>query len=169
MNLKLLEAAVRWDSLIAALPPLEQVEAITAILVAIQRFTLRTGKAMRSQIESRLAELEALTAQPGTVHGEQALQNLLLLAGLRLRRQEALRQEATRLLRRTHQPERLLPRALLDLRLLTSTKPWLAIVEELRRLATEFGPLYSPALGLIERANNHLTYHPEEPPHENTR
>ena len=43
------------------------------------------------------------------------------------------------------------------------------VVEELRRLATEFGPLYSPALGLIERANNHLTYHPEEPPHENTR
>lgn len=43
------------------------------------------------------------------------------------------------------------------------------VVGELRRLATEFGPLYSPALGLTERANNHLTYHPEEPPHENTR
>ena len=150
VNLNLLAAAVRWDSLIAAQPPLEQVEAITAILVAIQRFTLRTGKAMRSQIESRLAELEALTAQPGTVHGEQALQNLLLLAGLRLRRQEALRQEATRLLRRTHQPERLLPRALLDLRLLTSTKPWLAIVEELRRQDPQ-NPLLLLALATMQR------------------
>ena len=150
VNLNLLEAAVRWDTLIAALPPLEQVEAITAILVAIQRFTLRTSKAMRSQIASRLAELEALAAAPGTTHGERALQSLLLLAGLRLRRQEALRQEATRLLRRSHQPERLLPRVLLDLRLLTSTKPWLAIVEELRRQDPQ-NPLLLLALATMQR------------------
>ena len=43
------------------------------------------------------------------------------------------------------------------------------IVQQLRLLEKEFGPLYSPAPGLIDRANHHQTYHPEEPTHENTR
>ena len=43
------------------------------------------------------------------------------------------------------------------------------IVAELRRLEIEFGPLYSPAGGLVERVNHHQTYHSEEPNHENTR
>lgn len=43
------------------------------------------------------------------------------------------------------------------------------VIEELRGLEKEFGPLYSPALGLIERAHHHQPYHLEEPPHENAR
>jgi tetratricopeptide (TPR) repeat protein len=150
VTLDLIQATIRWDALIAALPPTDRVEAITALLVAILRFTLRTGKAMRSQIESRLAELEALAAEPGTTLAERALQSLLLLAGLRLRRQEALRQEAARLLRRSHQPERLLSRALLDLRLLTTTKPWQAIVEGLCRQDPQ-NPLLLLALATMQR------------------
>jgi tetratricopeptide (TPR) repeat protein len=150
VTLDLVPATIRWDTLIAALPATDRVQAITAILVATHRFAVRTGKAMRGQIESRLAELEELAAEPGTAHAEQALQNLLLLAGLRLRRQEALRQEAARLLRRSHQPERLLSRALLDLHLLTTTKPWQAIVDDLHRQDPQ-NPLLLLALATMQR------------------
>ena len=139
VRLDLPKIAPRWDALVESLEPLEQVEALSAIVAVILRFTARSSTAMRSQIAARLAALEALAADPaadGNVRSR-ALQHQLLLAGLRLRRSEQLVQESTRLLRRSHQPERILARALLDLRMLMTTKPWLSIAEDLHRQAPE--------------------------------
>ena len=139
VRLDLPKIAPRWDALVDSLEPLEQVEALTAIVAVIFRFTARSSSAMRSQIAARLAALEALAADP-TAEGNvraRALQHQLLLAGLRLRRPEQLVQESTRLLRRSHQPQRILARALLDLRMLMATRPWLSIAEELHRQAPD--------------------------------
>jgi len=151
VTLEMLGASSRWDALIAPLPPTEQVGALTAILAAIHRFCRRTGKVMLSQISSRMADLEQLAADPGTPHGDQALRALLLLAGLGLKRSEAPDEVAKRLLRRTHQPERLLSLVLLELRMLTSTRPWQAVAEELRR-QDPHNPLLTLALATMQRS-----------------
>lgn len=150
VTLELVAASSRWDALIEPLPAAEQVEALTAILAALHRFCRCTGKLMATQIAARLADLDRLAADPGSAHGEQALRALLLLQGLRLKRSEAPGPQATPLLRRTHRPERLLPLALLDLRMLTSTRPWRALVEDLRR-QDPHNPLLPLALATMER------------------
>ena len=144
------QAALAWERLLQTLPPAEQVEGHTAILVVIHRFAQRTSKAMKALIAGHLAALEKLAEDPNTPHGQQALQRLLLVAGLRIRRQEALREEASRLLRRLHQPGRMLPRALLDLRVLTTTKPWQAILEDQQRRDPE-NPLLMLAMASMHR------------------
>ena len=150
VSLALPAASDRWDSLLSTLEPAERVEALTAMLVAIHRFCRRVGKPVTSQIARRQEQLEQLATEPGTAHGEQALRALLLLHGLRLKRSEAPGPEIVRLLRRTHQPERALPLALLDLRLFVSTKPWRAMVDDLRRQDPQ-QPLLTLALATMER------------------
>jgi tetratricopeptide (TPR) repeat protein len=151
VTLEMLGASSRWDALIAPLPPTDQVEALTAILAAIHRFCRRTGRVMLSQIAARMVDLEHLAADPGTPQGDHALRALLLLAGLRLKRSEAPGEVAKHLLRRTHQPERLLSLALLDLRMLASTRPWQAVAEELRR-QDPHNPLLTLALATMQRS-----------------
>ena len=88
LPLALPAASDRWDALLDPLPPGERVEPLLTILVAIQRFCRRGGKAITSQIALRQAQLERLAADPGTSHGERALRALLLLHGLRLKPSE---------------------------------------------------------------------------------
>ncbi|MFZ0408965.1 MAG: hypothetical protein WAM11_12765 [Cyanobium sp.] len=151
VTLELPEASRRWDALLTALPPLEQVEALTAIVAALQRFCRRSGKPLAQEITVRLLQLEQHAAGTDPAQVDRALRSLLLLLGLRLKRGESPAQEASRLLRASHQPERLLPLALLDLRLLCSTKPWLALVQELRRQDPQ-NPLLTLALATMERS-----------------
>lgn len=154
--LALPEASDRWDALLSPQPPADQVEALTAILVAIQRFCRRAGKAIASQRTLRLAQLEAQASSVDTAAGEGALQSLLLLHGLGLKRSEAPGPEAARLLRCAPQPHRTLPLALLDLRLFTSTKSWRPLVEDLRRQEPH-NPLLTLALATMERTGS-FTY-----------
>lgn len=148
-------ASDRWDALLASQPPTGQVEALTAILVAIQRFCRRAGKAITSQIARRLAELEEQATRADTPEGEAALRALLLLHGLGLKRSEAPGPEAARLLRRARQPQRTLPLALLDLRLFASTRPWRPLVDDLRRQEPH-NPLLTLALATMERPGSYL-------------
>lgn len=147
-------ASDRWDALLSPLPPADQVEALTAILLAIQRFCRRVGKAITSQHALRLAQLEAVAAAADSAAGEAALRALLLLHGLGLKRSEAPGPEAARLLRRAPQPHRTLPLALLDLRLFTSTTLWRALVEDLRRQEPH-NPLLTLALATMERTSSY--------------
>ncbi|TVS05398.1 MAG: hypothetical protein EA413_06900 [Cyanobium sp. PLM2.Bin73] len=140
-NLETAEASLRWDGLLDPLPAAQRVEPLVAILVGILRFCSRTSKTTRLQIETRLAQLEALAAEVGTLHAARAAQALLLLAGLRFKDPDDLEAESRRLLRRAHQPERLVARALLDLRLLVPTRPWRAIVEDLLERDSQNGLL----------------------------
>jgi tetratricopeptide (TPR) repeat protein len=153
VSLALPAAADRWDALLAPLQPAEQVEALTAVLAAIHRFCRRVGKPLASEIARRQEQLERLAAELGSAHGDQALRALLLLHGLRLKRSEAPGPEMARLLRRAHQPERALPLALLDLRLLASTTPWRAMVEDLLRQDPQ-QPLLMLALATMERTGS---------------
>ena len=116
-------------------------EVLAAILAAIHRFCSRSSKTTRQQIETRLAQLEALAAEVGTPHAEPAAQALLLLAGLRFKAADDLEEVSRPLLRRSPQPGRLLARALLDLRLLGPTRPWHALVEDLRQQDPQNGLL----------------------------
>lgn len=150
VTLELPEASRRWDELLAPLPPLEQVEALSAIVAAIQRFCRRGGRGLAGEIKARLLQLEGHAAA-GTDQADRALRALLVLHGLRLKRGEPPGPEARRLLRASQQPERLLPLALLDLRLLCSTKPWLETVQELRRQDPQ-SPLLTLALATMERS-----------------
>ncbi|MFN9643759.1 MAG: tetratricopeptide repeat protein [Cyanobacteriota bacterium] len=143
-------ASDRWDALLAALSPADQVEALTAILVAIRRFCRRTGKPITSEVARRQAQLEAHAARTDTPQGEAALRALLLLHGLGLKASEEPGTEAARLLRRARQPQRTLPMALFDLRLFASTKPWRAVVDDLRRQDPD-NPLLTLALATMER------------------
>ncbi|MFN7678748.1 MAG: hypothetical protein ACK5QW_09180 [Cyanobacteriota bacterium] len=153
VSLALPAASDRWEALLASLDPADQVEALTAVLVAIHRFCRRVGKAISGEIARRQEQLERLAAEPGTAHGERALRALLLLHGLRLKRSAAPGAEMARLLRRAHQPERALPLALLDLRLLASTMPWRAMVDDLRRQDPQ-QPLLTLALATMERTSS---------------
>ncbi|MFM7240069.1 MAG: hypothetical protein ACKOZN_10830 [Cyanobium sp.] len=154
VTLALPAASDSWDGLLATLPPTEQVEALTAVLVAIQRFCRKAGKPITSQLARRRAELEALAAGADSPQGEAALRALLLLHGLDLKRSEAPGPEAARLLRRARQPQRTLPLALLDLRLFTSTRPWRPLVDDLRRQEPH-NPLLTLALATMERLGSY--------------
>ncbi|MEB3244073.1 MAG: hypothetical protein VKO44_10605 [Cyanobacteriota bacterium] len=153
LPLALPAASDRWDALLSPLSPSDQVEALTAILLAIQRFCRRVGRPVTSQIALRLAQLQERAARTDTPAGEAALRALLLLHGLSLKRSEAPGAEAARLLRRAPQPHRTLPLALLDLRLFASTKPWRALAEELHRQEPH-NPLLTLALATMERSGS---------------
>jgi hypothetical protein len=148
--LELPAASDCWDALLDPLPPEERVEPLMAILVAIQRFCRRSGKAITSQIALRQAQLERLAAASGSSHGERALRALLLLHGLRLKPSESPDPEVVALLRRAPQPQRTLPLALLDLYLFASTRPWRSLVETLHRQEPD-NPLLTLALATMER------------------
>lgn len=150
LTLALPAASDRWDPLLNPLPPEERVECLLAILVAIQRFCRRGGKAIAGQIARRQGELEALAADPGSPHGERALRALLVLHGLGLKPSDSPDPSILARLRRTPQPGRTLPLALLDLRLFASTRPWRPLVEDLRRQEPE-NPLLTLVLTTMER------------------
>jgi len=151
LDLQLKQASVRWDALLAGLQPVEQLEALTAIVAAIVRFCRRSGKALEAEIGARLLQLEAHLDASDAAMADRALRSLLLLLGLRLKRGERPDEPAGRLLRGCPRPERLLPLALLDLRLLTSTRPWQGMVRELQRQDPD-NPLLSLALATMERS-----------------
>lgn len=150
LNLAVAQASPCWDSLLADLPPLERVQALTAIVVAMLRFCRRGGKALSAEISARILQLEELAAAKGTPAAEQALRSLLLLQGLSIKRGESPEPKARLLLRRSARPERLLPLALLDLRLLASTRPWREMVLDLQRRDPN-QPLLTLALASMER------------------
>lgn len=150
LTLALPAASDRWDALLAPLPPEERVEPLLAILVAIRRFCRRSGKAIAGQIALRQGQLDALAADPGSPLGERALRAQLLLHGLGLKPSESPDPAVVARLRRTPQPERTLPLALLDLRLFASTRPWRPLVEDLRRQEPE-NPLLTLVLTTMER------------------
>jgi hypothetical protein len=151
LDLQVQEASERWDALLAGLPPQEQVEALTALVAATLRFCRRSGKVLEAEITARLLQLEGHLASVDVATAELALRGLLLLLGLRLKRGERPDEPASRLLRGSSQPERLLPLALLDLRMLSATRPWQELVRELRRQDPE-NPLLSLALATMERS-----------------
>lgn len=151
VDLELAAACARWDALLASLPPPEQVEALTAIVAAMLRFCRRSGKALAAAIKARQLQLEGYLADGDAATADQALRALLLLLGLRLKRGESPDEPAGRLLRGSPQPERSLPLALLDLRLLTSTRPWQGLVRTLQRQDPE-NPLLGLALATMERS-----------------
>lgn len=151
VDLQLAAASARWDALLANLSPREQVEALTAIVAAILRFCRRSGKALAAASHARQLQLEGYLADGDAATADQALRGLLLLLGLRLKRGESPDEPAGRLLRGSPQPECTLPLALLDLRLLTSTRPWQGLVQTLQRQDPE-NPLLCLALATMERS-----------------
>ena len=151
LDLQLAPASAAWDALLASLPPQQQVEALIAMVAAIHRYGRRSGKALAAEISGRVLQLEERLASDEPATAERARRGLLLLLGLRLKRGEAPDEPAQRLLRDCAQPERQLPLALLDLRLLGSTRPWQAIVQELQRHAPDH-PLLNLALATMERS-----------------
>lgn len=151
LDLQLAPASAAWDDLLASLPPQQQVEALTALVAAIHRYCRRSGKALAAEINRRLLQLEERLASGEPATAERARRGLLLLLGLRLKRGESPDEPARRLLRDCTQPERQLPLALLDLRLLGSTRPWQAMVRELQRHAPDH-PLLTLALATMERS-----------------
>lgn len=150
VTLQVAAASERWDALLAGLPPLEQVEARAAIVAAILRFCRRSGKALAGEITLRLLQLEGQAAASDSAVADRALRVLLWLHGLGLKRGESPEGEARRLLRSCPRPERLLPLALLELRLLAPTRPWQALVQELQRRDPQ-NPLLTLALATMER------------------
>jgi hypothetical protein len=150
LTLTLPAASDHWDALLDPLAPEERVEPLLAILVAIQRFCRRGGKAIAGQIALRQGQLDALAADLGTPHGERALRALLLLHGLGLKPSDSPDPTILARLRRAPQPGRTLPLALLDLRLFASTRPWRPLVEDLRRQEPE-NPLLTLVLTTMER------------------
>jgi hypothetical protein len=148
--LRLPEVSQAWDALLATLPPLEQVKALTALLAAITRFCRRNAKGLASEIAKRQGQLEAHAAARDTPEADPAVRGLLLLHGLRLKRGESPEPQARLLLRGTARPERLLPLALLDLRLFCPTGPWRGLVAEQQRQDPE-NPLLTLALATMER------------------
>lgn len=151
LELQLAPASQAWDGLLTALPPLQQVEALTALVAAILRFSRRSGKVLTAAIHSRLLQLEGHLTSADAATAEQALRALLLLLGLRLKRGERPDGPAGQLLRGSSQPERSLPLALLDLRLLISTRPWQGMVQTLQRQDPD-NPLLGLALATMERS-----------------
>lgn len=151
LDLQLAPASAAWDALLASLPPQQQVEALIAMVAAVHRYCRRSGKALAAEISARLLQLEERLASGEAATAERARRGLLLLLGLRLKRGESPDEPAQRLLRDCAQPERQLPLALLDLRLLGSTRPWQAMVQELQRHAPDH-PLLSLALATMERS-----------------
>jgi len=149
VNLELEPADRQWDALLATLSPVQQVEALTAMAAAILRFCRRNGKTTTAALQRRLLQLEQHLSAGEAASAEQAGQALLLLLGLRLRRGESPEQSARRLLRDCPQPERQLPLALLDLRLLSSTRPWQGMVVEMQRHDPD-NPLLSLARATME-------------------
>lgn len=157
LSLALAEARPRWDALLAALQPLERVQALTAIVAVILRFCRRGGKSLSAEISARLLQLEQLADSKGLPEADQALRALLLLHGLGLKRGESPEPQARLLLRRSPQPERLLALALLDLRLLASTRPWQPLLLDLQRRDPS-NPLLTLALASMERSGSY-SYH----------
>lgn len=150
-DLQVKQASARWDALLAGLPPREQVEALTAMVAATLRFCRRSGRVLEAEIGARLLQLEGHLADGDAATADRALRGLLLLLGLRLKRGERPDAPAARLLRGCHRPEQQLPLALLDLRLLHSTRPWQGMVRELQRQDPD-NPLLSLALATMERS-----------------
>lgn len=150
VDLQLAPASQAWDALLANLPPRQQVEALTALVAAMLRYC-RRSKALTAVIHGRQLELEGHLTSADAATADQALRALLLVLGLRLKRGERPEEPAAGLLRGSPQPERALPLALLDLRMLTSTRPWQALVQTLQRQDPE-NPLLLLALATMERS-----------------
>ncbi len=151
LDLQLLKASAAWNALLAELPPQQQVEALVALVAAILRFCRRGGKALAAEISGRLQQLEQLLASAEPATAERARRGLLLLLGLGLKRGESPQARARPLLRECHNPGRQLAQALLELRLIGSTRPWQEMVRELRR-QDPGEPLLSLALATMERS-----------------
>jgi len=150
LELQLASASQAWDALLPGLTPRQQVEALTAMVAAMLRFC-RRGKALTVAIDARQLQLAGHLSSADPATADQALRALLLLLGLRLKRGERPDEFAGRLLCGSPQPERSLPLALLDLRLLTSTRPWQGLVQSLQRQDPD-NPLLGLALATMERS-----------------
>lgn len=122
-----------WSALLAELDASDRVEAITAILLATYRHCRRRRKIVVGQIEAWHDQLEQLATDGGSTHSSAAQRAQLMLLNQRLRPGEAFQRESRRLLGRTARPERTLALALMDLRLVASTRSWRPLVEELHR------------------------------------